>query len=118
MPDVSRLGEPPLGREELDAHLVRLTAVGRAFDAVEAAYTSPLRERAALGFRLRALQERAEGNGRAATPVAVAAAEEVRAALEAVPCSVPLARHLVEQYDVVTRDLPPHDPVHHRKATP
>ncbi|WP_279630804.1 hypothetical protein [Rathayibacter sp. VKM Ac-2804] len=30
----------------------------------------------------------------------------MRAALDAVPCSVPLARHLVEQYDVVTRDLP------------
>ncbi|PPG43657.1 hypothetical protein [Rathayibacter sp. AY2B5] len=117
VPDVSRLGDPPSDREALDAHLARLTAVGRAFDAVEAAYTSPLRERAALGFRLRALRERAEGNGRAATAVGVAAEEEVRAALDTVPCSVPLARHLVEQYDVVTRDLPHPDPAHHRKAT-
>ncbi|MBO0984062.1 hypothetical protein [Rathayibacter sp. SD072] len=113
VPDVSRLGEPPADREGLDQHLARLTAVGRAFDAVEAAYTSPLRERAALGFRLRALRERADGNGRASTATGRSAEEEVRAALEAVPCSVPLARHFVEQYDVVTRDLP-----HHRKATP
>lgn len=106
VPDVSRLGDPPTNREALDAHLARLTAVGRAFDAVEAAYTSPLRERAALGFRLRALRERATANGRAATPVGAAAEAEVRSALEAVPCSIALARHLVEQYDVVTRDLP------------
>ncbi|MBF4461483.1 MULTISPECIES: hypothetical protein [unclassified Rathayibacter] len=118
VPDVSRLGEPPTQREALDAHLERLAAVGRAFDAVEAAYTAPLRERAALGFRLRALQERAVTNGRADTAVGRAAEEEVRAALDAVPCSVPLARHLVEQYDVVTRDLPPRAPQHHRKATP
>ncbi|TDX80920.1 hypothetical protein EDF35_0583 [Rathayibacter sp. PhB151] len=118
VPDVSRLGEPPTGREALDAHLARLTAVGRAFDAVEAAYTSPLRERAALGFRLRALRERAAANGRAASPVGAAADAEVRAALDAVPCSVPLARHLVEQYDVVTRDLPTApSPSHHRKAS-
>ncbi|KQQ10130.1 hypothetical protein [Rathayibacter sp. Leaf296] len=113
VPDVSRLGEAPADRDGLDEYLGRLTAVGRAFDAVEAAYTSPLRERAALGFRLRALRERAAANGRAVTAVGRAAEEEVRAALEAVPCSVPLARHFVEQYDVVTRDLP-----HHRKATP
>lgn len=118
VPDVSRLGEPPTEREALDAHLARLAAVGRAFDAVEAAYTAPLRERAALGFRLRALQERAVANARAATPVGVAAEEEVRGALDAVPCSLPLARHLVEQYDVVTRELPYRELPYHRKATP
>lgn len=117
VPDVSRLGDPPSSREALDAHLARLTAVGRAFDAVEAAYTSPLRERAALGFRLRALRERAAANGRAATAVGIAAEEEARTALEAGPCSIALARHFVEQYDVVTRELPT-SPADHRKATP
>ncbi|QHC59871.1 hypothetical protein [Rathayibacter sp. VKM Ac-2760] len=117
VPDVSRLGEAPADREGLDAHLARLTAVGRAFDAVEAAHLAAA-ERAALGFRLRALRERAAGNGRAASAVGVAADAEVRAALDAVPCSVALARHLVEQYDVVTRDLPASSsPTSPRKAS-
>lgn len=106
VPDVSRLGEPPSDRAGLDAYLQRLTAVGRAFDAVENAYTAPLREKAALGFRMRSLTARAEANGRAASTTAVAARGEAEQALGTVPCSVPLARYFVEGYDAVTRDLP------------
>ncbi|NQX28861.1 hypothetical protein HQQ81_16045 [Microbacteriaceae bacterium VKM Ac-2854] len=106
VPDVSRLGEPPTDRAGLDAYLQRLTAVGRAFDAVENAYTAPLREKAALGFRMRSLHSRAESNGRAASATAVAARAEAEQALGTVPCSVPLARYFVEAYDAVTRDLP------------
>ncbi|NQX11718.1 hypothetical protein HQQ80_08790 [Microbacteriaceae bacterium VKM Ac-2855] len=106
VPDVSRLGAAPSDRAGLDAYLQRLTAVGRAFDAVENAYAAPLREKAALGFRMRTLTARAEANGRAASATASAARAEAEAALAAVPCAVPLARYFVEAYDAVTRDLP------------
>jgi hypothetical protein len=106
IPDVSRLGDPPRVREDLDAFLERLTAVGRAFTAVEEAYAAPLRERASLGFRMRRLVESAAANGRAASDTGRAAEVEARAALDAVPCSVALARHFVTQYEVVVRDLP------------
>ena len=41
VPDVSRLGEVPDTRTELDAFVDRLAAVGRAFDAVADAYSAP-----------------------------------------------------------------------------
>lgn len=106
VPDVSRLGAAPSDRAGLDAYLQRLTAVGRAFDAVEAAYSAPLREKAALGFRMRALAARAEANGRASSAAAAACRAEADTALAAVPCSVALARYFVDAYDAVTRDPP------------
>jgi hypothetical protein len=106
VPDVSRLGPVPESRFELDAYAARLDAVERAVQAVESAYTAPLRERAELRYGLDRLAERARANGRAASPTVRSGLVEAREAVEATPCDVTLARFLVEQYQFLTRDLP------------
>ncbi len=106
VPDVARLGPVPEDRAAVDAYRARLDAVGRALDTVEAAYTAPLRERAALRFRLAAGRTKTEANGRDASPTVRAGYAEAQAALEANPCDLALARHLVDQHDYLARDLP------------
>ncbi|MHA7132609.1 hypothetical protein [Oerskovia turbata] len=108
VPDVSRLGEVPSDRAGLDGFLTRLATVSRAFDTVESAYTAPLRERAELRYRLDAYRVKADANGRSASPTVRSGLAEAQAAGEAVPCDVVLLRFLVEQYQFLTRDAPPH----------
>ncbi|MCR6690179.1 hypothetical protein [Cellulomonas sp.] len=110
VPDVSRLGAVPDARERLEAFVERLRTVQRAFDAVAEAYSAPLRERAELRYRLDGLRARADANGRSASPTVRSGYDEARAAVDAAPCDVVLARFLVEQYEFLTRDLPAHGP--------
>ncbi|WP_234417849.1 MULTISPECIES: hypothetical protein [Miniimonas] len=105
VPDVSRLGDVPTEAEALAAYLTRLEAVARAMDTVEDAYTTPLRTRASLRFRLARLTERAAGNGRDASPTVRAALAEASDAVAASPCDVTLAEDLVDLADVVTAPL-------------
>jgi hypothetical protein len=106
VPDVSRLGPPPEGRDAVDDYVARLATVTRAFDAVEDAYTAPLRERAELRYRLEAYRAKAAANGRDSSPTVRAGEAEARAAAEAVPCDVVLLAFLVEQYQFLVRALP------------
>ncbi|WP_028048316.1 hypothetical protein [Cellulomonas sp. URHD0024] len=106
VPDVSRLGAVPDTRQELDAFVDRLAAVGRAFEAVADAYSAPLRERAELRYKLTGAHAAADANGRSASPTVRSGYEEAHAAVSAVPCDVTMARYLVEQYLYLTRDLP------------
>ncbi|WP_240643914.1 hypothetical protein [Antribacter gilvus] len=106
VPDVNRLGEVPSDRDALATYVERLGAVERALDACEEAYTGPLRERAELRFRVKGLLTRAGRNGRAASATVVAGTAEARDALETTPCDLALARHFVDQLEVLVRDLP------------
>lgn len=106
VPDVMRLGEVPEDRDALVAYVERLGAVERAMEACEDAYTGPLRERAELRFRLKGLLAKAAGNGRDRSPTVTAGEAEAREALETVPCHLALARHFVDQLEVLVRDLP------------
>lgn len=106
VPDVSRLGEAPADRDALDAYVARLDAVRRALDAAQDAYSSPLRERAELRYRLGQAATAAGTHGRDTSPTVRAGQDEARAAVEATPCDVALARALVEQYEYLARPLP------------
>jgi len=106
VPDVSRLGPVPEQREALDAYVARLDAVRRALDAAQDAYSSPLRERAELRYRLGRATATAASNGRDASPTVRAGHDEARTAVETTPCDVALARALVEQYEHLVRPLP------------
>lgn len=106
VPDVSRLGEAPEGREALDTYLHRLQAVRRALDHAAEAYTAPLRLRAELRYRLDNLHDAADANGRSSSPTVRSGYDEARAAVDATPCDVVLAQFLVEQYEFLTRPLP------------
>lgn len=110
VPDVSRLGDVPATRGEVEAFVQRLRNVSRAFDAVADAYSAPLRERAELRYRLDRLRAAADANGRSASLTVRSGYDEAREAVEAAPCDVVLARFLVEQYEFLTRDLPVHGP--------
>jgi len=110
VPDVSRLGDVPPTRAEVDAFVERLRTVQRAFDTVAEAYGRPLRERAELRYRLEQLRARADANGRSTSPTVRSGYDEATAAVEQTPCDVVLARFLVEQYEFLTRDLPVHGP--------
>jgi len=106
VPDVARLGDPPTDRPGLESYLKRLGRVEQALAQAREAFSAPLRQRAALRYALRTATQRSEANGRASTTTAQAALEEATAAVEATPCDLPLAAALVEQYEMVTRDLP------------
>ncbi|CAM5779415.1 hypothetical protein [Cellulomonas persica] len=110
VPDVSRLGDVPPTRSEVDAFVERLRTVQRAFDAVADAYGRPLRERAELRYRLEGLRAAADANGRSASPTVRSGYDEAREAVERTPCDVVLARFYVEQYEFLTRDVPAHGP--------
>ncbi|WP_444665277.1 hypothetical protein ACT17Q_07620 [Cellulomonas sp. CW35] len=110
VPDVSRLGDVPPTRAEVDAFVERLRTVQRAFDAVAEAYGRPLRERAELRYQLERLRAVADANGRSASPTVRSGYDEARDAVERTPCDVVLARFLVEQFEFLTRDLPVHGP--------
>ncbi len=111
-PDVARLGDDPGGRQELAAYLTRLELVARAMDAVEDAYSTPLRTRASLRFRLTSATERARRNGRLDSPTVAAARRETSEAVETTPCDVALAADLVDLYESLTQELP-----HRRRAS-
>lgn len=106
VPDVTRLGDVPQEADRLTTYVRRLGAVERAMDRAEEAYTAPLRERAELRYRVRNLMTKAQGNGRAASPVVKAGEDEARDAIEAAPCDLVLARHFTEQLEMLVRDLP------------
>lgn len=105
VPDVTRLGEPPEQRAELDAYLARLDAAARAVDAAEHAYTAPLRERASLRYRLAQAQSNAQAHGRDASPTVRAGWQEATDAVTTSPCDIDLARALVAQYERLAAPL-------------
>ena len=106
IPDVSRLGPVPNTRAALDAWVARLALVNRAFEAVEDAYAGQLRERAELRYRLSGYHAKAESSGRSSSPTVAAGYLEAKAAVDATPCDLRLARFYVEQYQFLTRELP------------
>lgn len=106
LPNVSNLGEPPTERDPLLAYLNRLDRVGRALEQVRAAYLAPLQQRAALQEQWQLIQQRSQTSARHHSPTAVAAAQEAAEALESIPCDLTLCTALVEQFDLVTRELP------------
>ena len=106
VPDVARLGDPPTDRAGLDEYLARLGRVEQALAQARETFSAPLRQRAALRYALRTAGERAQTNGRAETATARAALDEATTAVESTPCDVATAAALVEQYELVTRDLP------------
>lgn len=106
VPDVSRLGSVPGEPDALAAYLTRLEAVARAMDAVEDAYTAPLRTRASLRFRLQQARTRAAANGRGDSPTVQAALAEASSAVGQEPCDLPLAVDLVAILDHVSQPLP------------
>jgi len=113
VPDVTRLGDPPTDRAGLDSYTARLGRAEQALAQAREAFSAPLRQRASLRYSLRTATERSLANGRAETATAQAALEEATAAVEATPCDLALAAALVEQYEIVTRDLPrPVRPAH------
>jgi len=107
IPDVSKLGPVPQSRAALDSWIARLALVNRAFEAVEDAYAGQLRERAELRYRLSGYHAKAESSGRSASPTVAAGYLEAKEAVDATPCDLRLARFYVEQYQFLTRDLPP-----------
>ncbi|PWD51743.1 hypothetical protein C8046_14890 [Serinibacter arcticus] len=106
VPDVSRLGDVPQDAQALAAYLTRLELVARAMDAVEDAYSTPLRTRASLRFRLSSASTRARENGRDASPTVRAGLAEAREVVELTPCDVELAADLVDIYERLSQELP------------
>lgn len=106
VPEVARLGDVPAEPDRLATYVQRLGAVERAMERVEDAYTAPLRERAELRYRVKNLMTKAQGNGRASSPVVKAGEDEAREVLDATPCDLALARHFTEQLETLVRDLP------------
>ncbi len=105
VPDPHRLGDPPNDRAGVDAYLARLDAAARAVDAAEHAYTSPLRARASLRYRLAQAQSDAAAHGRDSSPTVQAGWTEASDAVSRTPCDVDLARALVAQYERLAQPL-------------
>jgi outer membrane receptor protein involved in Fe transport len=63
--------------------------------------------RAELRYRLSGYHAKAESSGRSASPTVAAGYLEAKEAVDATPCDLRLARFYVEQYQFLTRDLPP-----------
>lgn len=99
VPDPARLGEPPEDRAGVDAYLARLDAASRALAAAEEAYSTPLRERASLRYRLAQAVAQAQAHGRDLSPTVQAGHQEAADAVAQTPCDVPLAAALVAQYE-------------------
>lgn len=106
VPEISRLGDVPQDAADLAQFLTRLDAVRRAQETVEAAYASPLRERAELRYRLTQLKTITQANGRDASATVRSGYDEALAAVTASPCSVSLTRFLVDQYEYLSREAP------------
>lgn len=105
VPDPDRLGEVPQGAE-VAGYLERLATVERAMDLVETQYARPLRERAALRYRIGTAAQRSASAGREGSPTVAAAHQEASSAVEQQPCDLPLATDLVEQYEYLVQPLP------------
>lgn len=106
VPDVTRLGDVPGQAAQLTAYLTRLEQVARAMDAVEDAYSEPLRTRASLRYRVEQAEATSRSNSRASSPTVAAGLAEARAAVDATPCDIALARDLTDQYVRLAQTLP------------
>ena len=106
VPEPEVLGPVPTDRVGLDAFLARLSAVARAMDVVERAYSAPLAELEELKGRLDAYRVMAARTGRDADREVAAAAQLARSAVQAVPCDLDSARALVAQYQAMVRAGP------------
>jgi hypothetical protein len=104
VPEPDVLGPVPAERAALDAYLARVSDVERAMAYVEAAYAAPLAARDEMRGRFDAYRVMARRTGRDTDPEVAAMIERVRAALTALPCDVPAAEALLEQY---TRSVRP-----------
>jgi len=103
VPEPAVLGPVPDDRAALDAYLARLDAVGRAMDVVETAYAAPLTRRQELLGLLDAFRVMARRVGEDGDPVVVAALEQLRATLAAVPCDVASAERYAERLPLLIR---------------
>ena len=103
VPEPAVLGAVPDDRVALDAYLARLDAVGRAMDFVETAYAAPLARRQELQGLLDAFRVMARRVGEDGDPVVVAALEQLRATLAAVPCDVAAAERYAERLPLLIR---------------
>lgn len=106
VPEPEALGPVPGDRPGLDAFLARLSAVVRAMDLVEQAYSAPLQELEELKGRFDAYRVMAARTGREADHQVGAAARLARSALQAVPCDLDAARALVARYQELVRAAP------------
>jgi hypothetical protein len=106
VPEPEALGSVPTDRAELDAFLVRVSAVTRAMDVVEQVYSAPLAELAELAGRFDAYRVMAVRTGKDADRQLVSTGQLTRSALQAVPCDLDAARTLVAQYQTLVRDKP------------
>ena len=75
-------------------------------DAVEDAYSEPLRTRASLRYRVEQAEATSRSNSRASSPTVAAGLAEARAAVDATPCDIALARDLTDQYVRLAQTLP------------
>jgi hypothetical protein len=110
VPEPEVLGPVPTDRAGLDAFLQRLSAVMRAMDVVEQAYTAPLAELEELSGRLDAYRVMAARTGKDADRQVAAAAHLARSAVQAVPCDLDSARTLVAQYQAMVHATPAPQP--------
>jgi hypothetical protein len=106
VPEPQVLGPAPSDRTGLDAYFVRLSAVVRAMDIVEQAYSAPLTELEELRGRLTGYRVMASRTGRDVDRQVAAAGQLARSALQAVPCDLDAARTLVAQYQALVRATP------------
>lgn len=106
VPEPGALGPVPTDRAELDAYVVRLSAVARAMDVVEQVYSAPLVELEELGGRFDAYRVMAARTGKEADRQLASAVQLVRSALQAVPCDLDTARTLVARYQALVRATP------------
>jgi hypothetical protein len=98
VPDVERLGRVPQTREALTNYRKRLENVAAALKLASEAYSAPLNERDELRGRLQAFAAKAAATGRSSDPVVAAVYDQARTVLWSAPCSIPLARQLVADY--------------------
>ena len=106
VPEPEVLGPVPADRAGLDAYLQRLSAVMRAMDVVEQAYTAPLAELEELSGRLDAYRVMAARTGKDADRQVAAAAHLARSAVQAVPCDLDSASTLIAQYQAMVHATP------------
>lgn len=107
VPDVAALGDLPNTREGVEAHLRRLEQVGRAMQVVQDSYSRAMADRSDLVDRLASARERAAAGGRSDDPDLRAIGAITDDVLGRRPCPIPLARELVEAYEVAVATVPP-----------
>lgn len=100
VPDVAALGELPNTRDGVEAHLRRLDQVSRAMQVVQDSYSRALADHDRLVHRLTTARARATGAGHGDDRDLQAIGTITDDVLGRRPCPIPLARELVEAYEM------------------